>query len=137
MSRAAMPIMTSIHRGNYVLLDHGPASEERTALESMVSHAIERANGSRGVSNNVAFAIASAHDQPHLLHPEERRILNLRACERKQADWIAGRAAARLALEQLGAEDPAILRGDAGEPLWPDGFSGSITHCYPWSIAVV
>lgn len=131
-----MPVLTPIGLSNYVSRDHGTSVEERMALESMVSQAIERASASAGVGKNLAFAIVSAHDQSPALHPEETRILNRRACEQKQAEWIAGRSAARLAVEQLGAEDPAILRGDAGEPLWPDGVSGSITHCYPWSIAV-
>ena len=49
-----------------------------------------------------------------------------------------GRAAARLALERLGIQkSPPILRGQDGEPLWPAGVAGSITHCYPWTIAVV
>jgi 4'-phosphopantetheinyl transferase EntD len=49
-----------------------------------------------------------------------------------------GRAAARLALTELGFEDPPpILRGAGREPLWPGGIVGSITHCGPWAIAAV
>lgn len=42
----------------------------------------------------------------------------------------AGRACAREALAQLGPGrgDAVVSRGDAGQPLWPHGVVGSITH---------
>ena len=114
------------------------ALEEKEALENMVTSAVDSAKKSFHLNADLAYAVVSAEETgfPEL-HIAESRMLNNGASGRKQANWIAGRAAARLALKKLGLEDSAsVLRGDLGEPIWPDGFSGSITHCYPWSIAV-
>ena len=47
----------------------------------------------------------------------------------RRAEFAAGRAVARAALASLGAPPGPVLRGPAGEPLWPGGVVGSITHC--------
>lgn len=39
-----------------------------------------------------------------------------------------GRTAARRALNRLGLSDAAILSGSAGEPTWPPGICGSLSH---------
>ena len=108
-------------------------------LEYVVTEALTAVDGSLRLHENLAFAILSANDQAnYMLHPEEARILAPRACRRKREEFALGRAAAHLALQELGFEDPsAVRRGEGGEPLWPEGIVGSITHCYPWSIAVV
>jgi 4'-phosphopantetheinyl transferase EntD len=66
------------------------------------------------------------------------------AVEKRRREFVTGRACARLALERLGAPVVAIPRGARGEPLWPAGVVGSITHCLgyracavAWSDAVV
>lgn len=43
-------------------------------------------------------------------------------------EFLAGRAATALALASVGAPVGPVLRGASGEPLWPEGFSGSLTH---------
>ena len=55
---------------------------------------------------------------------------------RKALQHTAGRAAASLALQQLGSATGEIAPGAQGEPIWPAGVTGSISHCWPWSIAV-
>jgi 4'-phosphopantetheinyl transferase EntD len=47
----------------------------------------------------------------------------------RQAEFAAGRAVARSALASLGAPAGPVLPGRAGEPQWPAGVVGSITHC--------
>ena len=47
----------------------------------------------------------------------------------RRSEFAAGRAVARAALTGLGAPSGPVLSGRAGEPLWPDGVVGSITHC--------
>jgi 4'-phosphopantetheinyl transferase EntD len=47
----------------------------------------------------------------------------------RRSEFAAGRAVARAALARLGAAAGPILPGRAGEPRWPDGVVGSITHC--------
>lgn len=63
------------------------------------------------------------------LHPEEERLLE-RAVEKRRREFATGRACAREALERLGVAPGPILRGERGEPLWPVGAIGSITHCH-------
>jgi 4'-phosphopantetheinyl transferase EntD len=47
----------------------------------------------------------------------------------RRAEFAAGRAVAHAALARLGAPVGPVLPGRAGEPRWPDGVAGSITHC--------
>jgi 4'-phosphopantetheinyl transferase EntD len=47
----------------------------------------------------------------------------------RYAEFSAGRACARAALARLGLPPAAILPGPRGEPRWPGGVTGSITHC--------
>lgn len=62
------------------------------------------------------------------LFPEELASLG-RPVEKRRREFTTGRACARLALERLGAPVVAIPNGERGEPLWPAGVVGSITHC--------
>ncbi len=48
---------------------------------------------------------------------------------RRRAEFTAGRACARAALAALGLPAAPVLAGRAGEPRWPGGVTGSITHC--------
>ncbi|WP_374216235.1 4'-phosphopantetheinyl transferase, partial [Frankia sp. R82] len=52
-----------------------------------------------------------------------------RAVPSRRAEFVTGRACARLALARLGVAPRPILRGPRGEPTWPRGIVGSITHC--------
>lgn len=62
------------------------------------------------------------------LFPEEQPAV-ARAVEKRRREFTTGRACARQALKRLGVEPVAIPNGERGEPLWPDGIAGSITHC--------
>ena len=68
-----------------------------------------------------------AGDEAPLL-PEEEALLGLRAVDRRRTDVAVGRTAARRALSKLGLPKTPIGRGALGEPLWPAGAVGSITH---------
>ena len=46
----------------------------------------------------------------------------------KNTDFETGRECAREALQKLGCATTAIPAGVSGEPLWPEGIVGSITH---------
>jgi 4'-phosphopantetheinyl transferase EntD len=48
---------------------------------------------------------------------------------KRRREFVTGRACARRALAQLGLAPVAIPNGERGEPLWPAGIVGSITHC--------
>jgi len=47
----------------------------------------------------------------------------------RRAEFATARACARAALAGLGLPAAPILPGLAGEPRWPAGVTGSITHC--------
>jgi 4'-phosphopantetheinyl transferase EntD len=51
------------------------------------------------------------------------------AVEKRRREFTTGRACARDALAQLGMAPQEIPSGPRGEPCWPEGIVGSITHC--------
>lgn len=70
---------------------------------------------------------AVSFDATGSLMDEEAAIIN-GAGARRRAEFIAGRLAARAALTAAGGPAAAIGRGPLGEPLWPAGYAGAITH---------
>jgi enterobactin synthetase component D / holo-[acyl-carrier protein] synthase len=62
------------------------------------------------------------------LFPAEEALVRT-ADPRRQAEFTAGRACARTALARLGLPATPVLTGRAGEPRWPAGVTGSVTHC--------
>lgn len=56
---------------------------------------------------------------------------------KRRAQFAAGRVCARRALARLGEPTGAIGAGTRGEPLWPAGIVGSITHCRGYCAAAV
>lgn len=51
-----------------------------------------------------------------------------RVSTKRKLDFLTGRLAAKLALQALGLAHFTVLKGKYGEPLWPDGMTGSISH---------
>ncbi|RMF97830.1 MAG: 4'-phosphopantetheinyl transferase superfamily protein [Gammaproteobacteria bacterium] len=70
------------------------------------------------------------------LAPAEREAAAGMAAPRL-ASFRAGRACARDALAQLTGRQLEIPRGTAGEPLWPPGICGSISHAAGHAVAAV
>lgn len=62
------------------------------------------------------------------LFPEERAAIE-NAVEKRRNEFTTARACARAALDALGLPAQPIPNGERGEPLWPVGVVGSITHC--------
>jgi 4'-phosphopantetheinyl transferase EntD len=62
------------------------------------------------------------------LPPAEERAMRT-AGPRRRAEFAAARWCARTALAGLGMAGAEIPPGPAGEPRWPAGVAGSITHC--------
>jgi 4'-phosphopantetheinyl transferase EntD len=76
-----------------------------------------------------AVAVASTRgDLPAELSAVEQAAVG-RAVARRRQEFTTGRACARLALRRLGVDPVAIPSGERGEPVWPAGVVGSITHC--------
>ena len=77
------------------------------------------------------------HDPPELQPMPEEKALIARAVDTRRSEFITARHCARMALEQLGVPPAPILKGDKGEPQWPDGVVGSLTHTRGYRGAVV
>ncbi|GAB1818704.1 4'-phosphopantetheinyl transferase family protein [Herbidospora sp. RD11066] len=70
------------------------------------------------------------------LFPEEEAIIS-RAVDRRRREFTTARVCARDALRMLGRPASPILPGVRGNPLWPEGITGSITHCAGYRGAVL
>jgi enterobactin synthetase component D / holo-[acyl-carrier protein] synthase len=78
----------------------------------------------------------ASEDVPPLM-PGEEQALGARAVPQRRRLYAEGRAAARDALAQLGVGLVAIGRGGGGQPLWPEGIVGAISHSRELAVAVV
>ncbi|MCX4746054.1 4'-phosphopantetheinyl transferase superfamily protein [Kitasatospora sp. NBC_01287] len=70
------------------------------------------------------------------LLPAEEGCLR-HAVDERRREFTTGRHCARQALAGLGLPGRAIPAGPRGEPLWPAGVVGSITHCRGYRAAAV
>src|SRR5579872_3373452 len=87
-------------------------------------HDVEQAL--RRLAPGAAAAAALTGDVDELI-PTESSVVSSRGDARRR-EFVAGRRSARRALRRAGGPAGAILRGGLGEPIWPDGFGGSIAH---------
>lgn len=76
-------------------------------------------------------------DPPDLAPLPAEEPLIARSVAKRRNEFITVRHCARIALGQLGRPPAPILKGDKGEPCWPDGVVGSLTHCAGYRGAVV
>jgi 4'-phosphopantetheinyl transferase EntD len=67
-------------------------------------------------------------DPPDLAPLPEEEPLIAKSVAKRRNEFITVRFCARLALEGIGVPPVPILKGDKGEPCWPDGVVGSLTH---------
>ncbi len=75
-------------------------------------------------------------DSAAVLFPQENAVI-ARAAEGRRREFATARACARAALGQLGLPAVAVLPGPRGAPQWPEGVTGSITHCAGYRAAAV
>lgn len=59
------------------------------------------------------------------------------AVTKRRAEFLAGRITAMVALESLNARDLSVAIGMQRNPIWPEGYVGSISHTSKRAIAVV
>lgn len=76
-------------------------------------------------------------DPPDLVALPEEEPLIARSVAKRRNEFVTVRHCARLAMAELGIAPAPILKGDKGEPRWPDGVVGSLTHCRGYRGAVV
>lgn len=73
---------------------------------------------------------AERYDDPPGIAPlPEEEPLIARSVAKRRNEFSTVRLCARQALGGLGVAPVPILKGDKGEPCWPDGVVGSLTHC--------
>jgi 4'-phosphopantetheinyl transferase EntD len=85
-----------------------------------------------GVLPDDGHALAAAEmytDPPELAPLPEEEPLIARSVAKRRNEFITVRYCAREALGELGVAPVPILKGEKGEPCWPDGIVGSLTHC--------
>jgi 4'-phosphopantetheinyl transferase EntD len=84
------------------------------------------------------LAFAELYDDPPGLTPlpEEEPLIG-RAVAKRRNEFVTARHCARIAMTGLGLEPVPILKGEKGEPCWPEGIVGSLTHCQGFRGAVV
>jgi 4'-phosphopantetheinyl transferase EntD len=76
-------------------------------------------------------------DPPGLVPLPEEEPLIARSVVKRRNEFVTVRHCARLALGELGVAPAPILKGEKGEPRWPDGVVGSLTHCEGYRGAAV
>jgi 4'-phosphopantetheinyl transferase EntD len=76
-------------------------------------------------------------DPPELAPLPEEEPLIARSVAKRRNEFVTVRYCARLALGELGLPPVPILKGEKGEPRWPDGVVGSLTHCEGYRGAAV
>ncbi len=92
------------------------------------------------ISTVVPDSVAAAElyvDPPDLAPLPDEEPLIARSVAKRRNEFVTVRHCARLALGELGVPPAPILKGDKGEPCWPDGVVGSLTHCEGFRAAVV
>jgi len=88
----------------------------------------------------ISDAVASAEvyvDPPGLQPLPAEESLIAKSVAKRRNEFVTVRYCARAALAELGFGPVPILKGDNGEPRWPDGVVGSLTHCEGYRGAVV
>ncbi|MBV9515454.1 MAG: 4'-phosphopantetheinyl transferase [Mycobacteriaceae bacterium] len=86
----------------------------------------------RLLSGLVPDSVAAAElycDPPDLKPLPAEEPLIARSVAKRRNEFTTVRHCARLALGELGLPPVPILKGDKGEPCWPEGVVGSLTHC--------
>jgi 4'-phosphopantetheinyl transferase EntD len=96
------------------------------------SRSIERLFGDLGV---IAHASAGPGDPCELLDAEREVTAGVSAVRAQQ--FAGGRLCARWGLRELGVADRPLVVGPGGQPDWPEGICGSISHTEGLIVAVV
>ncbi|HEY0700936.1 MAG TPA: 4'-phosphopantetheinyl transferase superfamily protein, partial [Micromonospora sp.] len=82
-------------------------------------------------------AVESFTDVHGVVLPPEEEARVARAVDKRRREFTTARECARRALRELGRPVTVVPSGPKGEPVWPAGVVGSITHCDGYRAAVV
>lgn len=113
-----------------VLVADGLANVSST-LATQVEALLKRAAQFAGTAPAEVIMLPLA-ELTELLAPFELGLLLpgklARASRKRQLEWLGGRLCAESALTRIDGRASAVSMGDGGEPIWPPGITGSITH---------
>jgi 4'-phosphopantetheinyl transferase EntD len=84
-----------------------------------------------------AVAVDTFTDPPDATLFAEEALVVRQAVEKRRLEFTTARWCARQAMSRLGRPPVAVLHGARGEPRWPAGLVGSITHCTGYRAAVL
>ena len=84
----------------------------------------------------VVTACCRLEEKEYELYPEERVSIQ-NAVAKRQREFGAGRLCARKAMAKFGIKDSPLLKGTDGQPVWPAGIVGTISHSTVWCGAAV
>ena len=93
----------------------------------MQADRIRKAFG-RILKPDIAVDVRPIDTMAHSPFPVERTAM-AQAVPSRRAEFFSGRIAARATLETLGIPAQAIAQGPDRAPVWPEGITGSISHC--------
>lgn len=88
---------------------------------------------------DIAFGRAAFGEQTEAeLAEVERAAISPRAVAKRRVEFVAGRLAARRALERAGySPPPPVAPGPDRAPIWPVGLVGTITHTHSMALSAV
>lgn len=81
-------------------------------------------------------AVEAFDDPEAVLLPDEHAVI-ARASEKRRREFTTVRHCARQALAALGVPAAPIMPGERGNPRWPAGVVGSMTHCAGYRAAAL
>ena len=84
----------------------------------------------------IVFTGTSEFKSTSHLYPQELALIE-KAVAKRQSEFATGRWCVRQCFEKLGIAPEPILKGPNGEPLWPQGVVGSISHTKDYACAAV
>ena len=89
--------------------------------------------------DHISFCLLPVHPtSSQHLHSAEEKYLNQVKSSHRIEQYRSGRICAREALSRFGIRNKPVIRDpETREPIWPDGFSGAITHSKNWAAAAV
>ena len=108
-------------------------TEQAMSLAERLQQTLKR--GLRELSDKPAASAVELIGGIGGLFPGEAALVAGAGSGRKD-EFSAGRCCARRALAALGRQPAPLLMGPLGEPIWPLGFSGSISHDGRFAVAL-
>jgi 4'-phosphopantetheinyl transferase EntD len=92
---------------------------------------------SERASSPLGIGAAVEADWRRALGMEDLRLLDAATSRQRAVEFACGRHAGHRALASMGIAAPVIGRGGRGEPLWPEGVVGAISHAAGIALAIV